>query len=364
MTMRILIAPDKFKGSISALDVAHALERGLRGSGAEIEIKPIADGGDGTADIFIAHGFEKVEVDVLGPLGDKIPSYFAMRDKTAVVELAKTSGLALLSPVERDPMRATSYGTGQLIAKAIDAGCTQIFLAIGGSACTDGGAGMLQALSAQLHRGGARDIARGGGALASLVHVDLRQLEKRVAGVEFIVLTDVDNPLLGNNGAAAVFSPQKGATPAQVAELDSNLAHFAQFVDPASANLPGAGAAGGVGYAAIAVLGAQQRSGIEFVSQYLGVTKAISNCDILITGEGRFDEQSAMGKGPFWLAEFAKSAGKQVFIICGTTTISKDKFDRIYQLIDFEPDLEKCYTDSARVLTEIGASIGSSLLNV
>lgn len=361
MTKRILIAPDKFKGSIGALDVARALERGLKASGAQIEIKPIADGGDGTADIFIANGFEKISVDVLGPLGDKTPSYFAKRDKTAVVELAKASGLALLDPTDRDPMRATSYGTGQLIGAAIEVGCTQIFLAIGGSACTDGGAGMLQALGAQLHRGGARDIAPGGGALASLVHVDLRPLAKKVAGIEFIVLTDVDNPLLGERGAAAVFSPQKGATPQQVKELDANLAHFAQFVDPNSADLPGAGAAGGVGYAAIGILGAQQRSGIEFIAQYLGITKSISDCDILITGEGRFDEQSAMGKGPYWLAEFAKSAGKQVFIVCGTTTISKDKFDRIYQLIDFEPDLEKCFTDTARVLTEIGVSIGSTL---
>lgn len=361
MTKRILIAPDKYKGSLGALEVARALELGLRSSGAEMVIKPIADGGDGTADIFIANGFTKVDVEVTGPLGDKTSSYYARRDKTAVVELAKASGLALVGVRDRDPMRATSYGTGQLIAAAISAGCTQIFLAIGGSACTDGGAGMLQALGAQLHRSGARDIAAGGGALSTLVHVDLRPLEVKVAGIEFIVLTDVDNPLLGEQGAAAVFSPQKGATPEQVKELDSNLAHFAQFVDPCSADLPGAGAAGGVGYAAMGVLGAQQRSGIEFIAQYLGITKAISDCDIFITGEGRFDEQSSMGKGPYWLAKFAKSAGKQVFIVCGTTTIPKDEFDRIYQLIDFEPDLEKCFTEASRVLTEIGVSIASTL---
>jgi glycerate kinase len=362
MTQRILIAPDKFKGSLSALEVARALELGLRASGASITLKPIADGGDGTADIFIADGFTQVNVDVKGPLGDKTPSYYAMQGKTAVVELAKASGLAILSAGEHDPMRATSYGTGQLIAAAIEAGCTQILLAIGGSACTDGGAGMLQALGAQLNRAGAREIPAGGGMLSSLVHVDLRRLEKKIAGIEFIVLTDVDNPLLGERGAAAVFSPQKGATPEQVKELDSNLAHFAQFVDPASVDLPGAGAAGGVGYAAMGVLGAQQRSGIEFIAQYLGVTKAISDCDILITGEGSFDEQSSMGKGPYWIAEFAKSAGKKVVVVCGTTTIPKEKFGPIYQLIDFEPDLQKCFTEASSILTEIGAAIGSTLL--
>lgn len=361
MAKRILIAPDKFKGSISSLDVANALAKGLASANAVIEIKPIADGGDGTVDIFIANGFNKVEVDVLGPLGNKIKSYFAMRDNTAVVELAKASGLALIDPTERDAMRATSYGTGQLIAAAIDRGCKQIFLTIGGSACTDGGAGLIQALGAVLHRAGGRNIEFGGGALSNLVHLDTRPLKKKIADIEFIVLTDVDNPLLGPNGAAAIFSPQKGATPEEVEILDANLATLAKFIDPASASLPGTGAAGGVGYIATSVFGAHSKLGIEFIAKYLGVTKAISECDILITGEGSFDEQSAMGKGPHWLAQFAKSANKKVIIVCGTSSTNKDDVDEIYQLIDFEPDIKKCFTEPARILEEIGREIAKKL---
>lgn len=356
MKAKVLIAPDKFKGSLTSLEVARALAEGL--TKFDITIKPIADGGDGTSEIFISEGFKEKSVEVLDPLARPITATYLLKGATAVIEMAKASGIALLTPDERDAVKSTSYGTGQLIKDAIENGAREIILAIGGSASTDGGAGMLQALGAQLLDSRGEDIARGGGALIDIATVDLTPLKPLINGVSFILLTDVDNPLLGPQGAAEIYGPQKGASPSDVAKLDRALARFAYLLDPSKTSMKGAGAAGGVGYGAMSALGAVRRSGIEYIAEYLGLLDAINRCDIFITGEGRFDEQSAMGKGPFWLAQVAQQAGKKVIIVCGSATITS--FDQTYQLADLEPDLSKSMTGARELLIEIGKKINEA----
>lgn len=300
----LVVAPDKFKGAATARDVALALEAGWRdvwGPGLRVARIPMADGGDGTVAAFLDKGAQARTVRVRGPLGDPVDATFALDGTTAVVESAAASGLVLVPAGRRDALRAGSYGTGELIRAALDAGARRIVVGIGGSASTDGGAGMLAALGAVPLTADGRPIdASGGGSLAQVARIDVAELDPRLRGITLEVASDVDNPLTGQAGAAAVYGPQKGASAADVAVLDAALGTFADAVAAATGRdlraVPGAGAAGGIGFALLAVCGGAFRSGAELVGTLLGLPEALAGAGLCLTGEGRIDAQTLYGK--------------------------------------------------------------------
>lgn len=366
--MRVLIAPDKFKGTLSARDVAAHVADGLLAARPALEVEqvPVADGGEGTLDAAEAAGFRRVPVTVTGPAGDPAGSAIAVRGRVAVVELAAASGLTLLPAGRPAPLTATSYGTGELIRAALDQGCRQIILGVGGSACTDGGAGMLQALGARLAGRHGRELGPGGAALAGLHTVNLMGLDARLTRTRFVLASDVDNPLLGPQGAAAVYAPQKGASSADVAVLESALARWAGAVGLAAAGMPGAGAAGGVGYAALAVLGAARRPGIEVILELAGFRQRLQAADLVITGEGALDRQTLRGKAPAGVAAAAREAGVPVIAVCGRCDLDQETLAaagirRAYALTDVEPDLEKCLAQPGPLLTRLAAAIAAGI---
>ena len=321
---RIVLAPDKFKGSLDALGVARAIERGLRRGGEtrEIVAVPMADGGEGTVDAFLATGARAVSATVSGPFGAPVVATFARTEATAIIEMASASGLALLHASERDALRATTFGTGELVRAALDDGARHVVLAIGGSASNDGGAGLLAALGARLRDPSGTALAPGGAALAELETIDLAELDPRLRDVTFEVAADVDNPLCGPHGASAVFGPQKGASPADVALLDRALGRFA---DLSAATLgrdhrdePGSGAAGGLGFGARAFLAARIRPGVEIVAALRGLGAALDGAALCITGEGRIDVQTARGKTVAGVAGLAQARGVPVIALAGT----------------------------------------------
>ncbi|WP_424347895.1 glycerate kinase [Kocuria sp. CH-021] len=378
--MRIVVAPDKFKGSLEATDVVEHLAAGIRSvePSAAVVAVPVADGGEGTLDAAVGAGFTACSATVTGPVGDPVEAGFALLDRTAVVEMALASGLAAL-PVDEhgDPVLdaggATSRGTGELIRAALDAGATRIVLGVGGSACTDGGAGLLQGLGARLLDDEGAELGRGGAELARLARVDLAGLDPRVRDARFVLAADVDNPLTGANGAAAVFGPQKGAGPELVASLDAALTVFrdrlADALGPAAlaaAASPGAGAAGGVGYAALAVLGAQRRPGIDVVLEFVGLADRMAGTDLVVTGEGSLDEQSLGGKTPMGVAATAHAAGVPVVAVCGRTTLDEETrraagFVRTYALAELEPDPRVSMREAGRLLEQVGARLARDL---
>ncbi|MFI7494913.1 glycerate kinase [Kocuria sp. M4R2S49] len=378
--MRIVVAPDKFKGSLEAPDVAAALEVGFRSVDPSIEVLrlPVADGGEGTLEAALGAGFTAWPVTVTGPVGQLVEAEFALRDRTAVVEMALASGLAAL-PVDEhgepvlDAAGATSRGTGELVRAALDAGAERVVLGVGGSACTDGGAGLLQALGARLLDGEGEELDRGGAALARLDRVDLAGLDPRLAGTEFVLAADVDHPLLGEHGAAAVFGPQKGAGPELVRELDSALTVLRDRLADAlgetarrAADAPGAGAAGGVGFAALAVLGARRRPGVEVVLEFVGLADRLAGADLVVTGEGSLDEQSLGGKTPLGVLDTARSAGVPAVAVCGRTTLESHVlreagFLETYALTDLEPDPRTCMREAGRLLEQVGARLAREL---
>ncbi|MFC8304065.1 glycerate kinase [Specibacter sp. NPDC057265] len=373
--MRIILAPDKFKGSLSAPDVAKHLAAGLRSAqdGLEIDLMPVADGGEGTVDAVVTSGFSRVSVTVQGPTGQPVSADFAIKDNVAVIEMAAASGLAVLPNGELAPLAATTYGTGQLVAAAMDRGCTEIVLGVGGSATTDGGAGMLAALGATFKDSAGRHLPPGGGALATVTNIDLGKLDPRMGAVRFTLASDVDNPLLGPDGAATIFGPQKGATTAHVAHLEKSLERYFRVMANAlgtaavdALDAPGAGAAGGTGYAALAVLSAKRRSGIEVILELTGLAEKIHGADLVVTGEGSLDEQSLFGKAPMGVASAARAAGVPVVAVCGRTTLSaetlgKAGFAHSYALTSLEPDTKLCMQNAGVLVTEIGALIGARL---
>ncbi len=362
----VLVAPDKFKGSLSASGVADAVAAGFAKARPNVEIvrTPVADGGDGTLDAAVAAGFRRVRVTVRGPTGELVEAAFGVREGVAVVELAVASGLVLLPPGRLFPLTATSFGTGQLVAAALDAGCDEVVIAAGGSACTDGGAGMLQALGARLLAADGRELGPGGAELGHLAQVDLRALHPRLSAVRVILASDVDNPLLGPQGAAAVYGPQKGATPDDVVTLDAALSRWSQLVDPAGTNAPGAGAAGGVGYAALSVLRAVRRPGIEVVLDLVGFYEQLPHARLVITGEGSLDRQTLNGKAPAGVAAAARAAGVPVVAVCGrceldTATLASAGIAQAYPLVDIETDLHRCMSDPWPLLHKLGARIAA-----
>ncbi|MQT12548.1 glycerate kinase [Segnochrobactrum spirostomi] len=325
--MKIVIAPDSFKESLSAADVAREIGAGFAEifPDADYRLLPVADGGEGTVEALVAAtGGECVALSVTGPLGAPVEAFYGVTGdgRTAVIEMAAAAGLALVPPERRDPLVTTTAGVGELIRAAFDRGARHLVVGLGGSATNDGGAGMAAALGARLLDGEGRPIGPGGGALAALARIDLSSLDPRLAECSIEAACDVDNPLVGPDGASAVFGPQKGATPAMVAALDRGLARFAGAIEAATgrsvADLPGGGAAGGLGAGLHALLGARLRPGAAIVMEAVGLDAAVADADLVITGEGRIDGQTIHGKTPVGVAAVAKRHGKPVIAIAGS----------------------------------------------
>jgi glycerate kinase len=365
---RVLIAPDKFKGSLSAAEVAAAVARGLlaENPGLDVRTLPVADGGDGTLAAAVAAGFERVPVTATGPTGEPVSTAYARRGDVAVVEMADVSGLSRLPGGRLEPLTATSRGTGEVIAAALAGGARRVVVGIGGSACTDGGAGLLQALGARLLDGDGREIGPGGGALQHLARVELDHLAPSVAGAEIVVACDVDNPLTGASGAAAVYGPQKGADEAQVELLDRHLSRLADLVADVTGRdvreTPGAGAAGGVGFAAVAVLEARLRPGIELMLDLLDFGSQVRHAELVIVGEGSLDEQTLHGKAPVGVARMARDAGATVVAVCGRNTLSEEQLrqagiEAAYALTDLEPDPARSMTQAGALLERVSAQL-------
>ncbi len=371
MPGHILIAPDKFKGSLTAPEVATALERGIRRSrpDADVRITPVADGGDGTTRAALAAEqagsapYRSVPVQATGPMGDPVDTEIAVRDRTAVVEMASASGLALLEPGEFAPMSASSEGTGELIKAALDAGARTVVVGVGGSASTDGGAGMLSMLGARILDDAGHPLPPGGGALARAHELDLSGLDPRLADTEVVLASDVDNPLTGEHGAANVYGPQKGADAGQVELLDAALTRWAEVVASAVgkdvAAEPGAGAAGGVGLAALAVLGATRRAGTELVLELVGFDGQLDGAALVVTGEGSLDEQTLHGKAPAGVAVRARAAGVPVLAVAGRCQLTTERlqeagFAGVYTVASVEPDAERAMSHARELVESLG----------
>ncbi|MDK7100476.1 glycerate kinase [Klebsiella aerogenes] len=359
--MKIVIAPDSYKESLSALDVATAIETGFREiyPHAEYVKVPVADGGEGTVEAMVAATQGHiVQVSVTGPLGEPVNAFYGLSGdmRCAYIEMAAASGLESVPPTRRNPLQTTSWGTGELIRHALDAGVSQIIIGIGGSATNDGGAGMAQALGAKLLSAGQQQIAPGGGALETLARIDLSELDPRLADCRIDVACDVTNPLTGPQGASAVFGPQKGATAAMIERLDRGLQHFAQIIDRDLdidvLNLEGGGAAGGMGAALYAFCGANLRPGIEIVTDALGLADLVADADLVITGEGRIDSQTIHGKVPVGVAKVAKRFNVPVIGIAGSLTadvgvVHQHGLDAVFSVLYSVCTLEEALANAA-----------------
>ncbi|WP_348749631.1 glycerate kinase [Pseudomonas rhodesiae] len=369
--MKIIIAPDSFKDSLSAAGVGQAIAEGLAQVWPDAQMIqcPMADGGEGTVDAVLAacHG-ELRRQTVRGPLGAPVQARWGwLADShTAIIEMAEASGLQLLPPDQRDACRTTTFGTGELIRAALEAGARRIILAIGGSATNDGGAGAMQALGVQLFDADDQPLPPGGLALAQLARISLDSLDTRVAEVRFEIAADVNNPLCGPHGASAIFGPQKGASPQQVQQLDAALGHFAdhcaRLLPTDVRDEPGSGAAGGLGFAAKAFLGAHFRAGVEVVADLVGLDAAVRGADLVITGEGRFDAQTLRGKTPFGVARIARQHGVPVIVIAGTLGEGYEQMyshgvDAAFALPSGPISLEQACNEAPRLLRERAADI-------
>ncbi|MEU6579743.1 glycerate kinase [Nocardia sp. NPDC046763] len=364
---RVLLAPDKFKGSLSATQVADALAGGITRAApcAAVQRTPVADGGDGTVDAFVAAGWERVQVESYGPTLAPVTTSYAVRGRVAVVELAAVSGLAKLPGGQPDPLHASTYGVGDVIGDALDRGARDIVLGLGGSASTDGGAGLLQALGLRILDADGNELPCGGAALARAVRVDRDDLHPGLADATVTLASDVDNPLLGADGAAAIYAPQKGADPGQVATLEAALKNWAAVLGPEWADKPGAGAAGGTGFGALAALGARMRSGIELVLDLIDFRAQLADADLVVTGEGSLDTQSLSGKAPIGVCRAARTAGVPVVAVAGRVLLTPDQvreagFATAYALSELEPDPARSMANAAALLERIGERIAGS----
>jgi len=374
MADRVLLAPDKFKGSLRATEVAARLSAGLTRAGfrAEVVPLPVADGGDGTVDAAVSAGYRRVELEVRGPVGRPVTAAFALLDETAVVEAAQACGLTLLAPDELAPLTATSRGVGELILAATRMGAKRLVLAVGGVATTDGGAGLLQALGARLIGESGSGLPPGGAELARLATLDLSQVAD-LSGVEFLLASDVNNPLLGPSGAAAVYGPQKGASPRDVKLLEAGLARWADVAEEAcgatARDAPGAGAAGGLGFAALLFLGARMRPGIELLLEMLSFGEQLDGARLVITGEGSLDAQSLHGKAPVGVARAAAAHDPPVPVVAvaGICSLSPAQqrdagFAACYALTDLEPDVDKCIADAGPLMERLAGRVAADWL--
>ncbi|MBP2702429.1 glycerate kinase [Microbispora sp. RL4-1S] len=385
MSGHVVIAPDKFRGSLTSPEVARHVAAGL--GGVPTVLLPVADGGDGTVDAVVACGFARVETEVTGPVGEPVTASYAVRDepgggRLAVVELAEASGLRRL-PEGRGPapLTATSRGTGELIAHAVRHGATRVVLGLGGSACTDGGAGLVQALGVRLLDEAGAELPPGGAALRDLAVIDPSGC---LRGFDLVVASDVDNPLLGPYGAAAVYAPQKGASPQDVTVLAAGLARLAAVAahthglagaaehdgvvrSMGVAGMPGAGAAGGVGFAALAFLHAEIRSGIHYLLELLEFDRHAEGAALVVTGEGAIDEQSLRGKAPVGVASAAARHGVPVVAVCGRRTIGDEELRAAgiraaYALTDIEPDVARCVAEAGPLLERLARRVAADHL--
>ncbi|MCH7907789.1 MAG: glycerate kinase [Chloroflexi bacterium] len=374
--MKIVIAPQGFKGSLTALQVALAIETGVRRvvPDAETLLVPAADGGDGTLQALVDSSGGSVEMaTVSDPLGRPVEAAWgAMGDgKTAVIEMARASGLALLSLDELDPLNSTTYGTGELFRAALDAGYRRFIVGIGGSATNDGGAGLAQALGISLLDADGDELPRGGAALARIDRVDMSNFDERLRGAEVTVACDVNNPLCGDDGASAVFGPQKGATPESVKQLDAALTRFADVVerdlDVAVRLRPGAGAAGGLGAGLMAFLDARLAAGVDIVLDAIGLDDALDGADLVITGEGRIDHSTIFNKTPVGVAERAKKRAIPVLAIAGSLgegyRETHDKgIDAAFPLVSGPMSLDDAIANTADLLAAVAEEIMRTVL--
>ncbi|MCR8931476.1 MULTISPECIES: glycerate kinase [unclassified Pseudomonas] len=369
--MKVVIAPDSFKDSLSAQGVAEAIALGLAQVWPQATLVkcPMADGGEGTVEsILAACAGELRRSRVRGPLGAPVEAAWGWlpHTQTAIIEMAEASGLQLVPPGQRDACISSTFGTGELIRAALDAGAQRVILAIGGSATNDGGAGAMHALGLKLLDAQDQALVPGGLALAQLARLDLSGLDPRLAQVRFDIAADVNNPLCGPHGASAIFGPQKGASPAQVQQLDQALGHFAERCAQALGknvrDEPGSGAAGGLGFAAKAFLGAQFQAGVEVVAELVGLADAVKDADLVITGEGRFDAQTLRGKTPFGVARIAKQHGVPVVVIAGTLgdgyqELYDHGIDAAFAVTSGPMTLEQACAEAPRLLRERATDI-------
>jgi len=373
--MKIVIAPDSFKGSLTATEAADAIEIGFRAvyPDAEYVKVPMADGGEGTVQSLVdATSGTIINQSVIGPMGDMVSGFFGILgdSRTAVVEMAAASGIHLVKPEERNIYLASSFGTGQLINAALDHGCDKLIIGLGGSATNDGGMGMMKALGGQFLDQSSAPLAPDVRALSQLARIDLQHLNPRLGKTEIVVACDVDNPLCGENGAARVFGPQKGATEEDIAVLDQALARYGDVLsNNTGRNIavePGAGAAGGMGAALIGLMDAVVKPGVDLVIGIVELAKSIVDADLVITGEGRIDSQTIHGKTPVGVAKIAKSHNLPVICIAGSVEDDADiihqlGIDEIYSVIEGDYDLTEVLIEAGHKLTQAAQKIAKSL---
>lgn len=369
--MKIVIAPDSFKGSLTAKEVAVNIEKGIRRVFADAEVLsiPMADGGEGTVQSLVDSTKGRVvKVRVKGPLLKEVDAFYGILGdgNTAVIEMAAASGLPLLREDERNPMKTTTYGTGEIIKHALDMGCKKIIIGIGGSATNDGGAGMIKALGAKLLDGDGNDIGYGGESLGRLEAIDLSNMDKRLETCKVVAACDVDNPLVGPRGASYVFGPQKGADEAMVKVLDKNLEHYAEVIERTMGisikDYPGAGAAGGLGGGLLAFLGAELKRGIDIVIEAVGFEEKVRDTDLVITGEGMMDYQTQYGKTPYGVAQIAKKYNIPVIAVVGSMGNNAEVlydlgFNGIFSIIDRPMTLTQAMSEGAVLLQKTSESI-------
>lgn len=324
--MNVIVAIDSLKGSLSSLQAGAAAKAGILRAipDATVSVKPVADGGEGTVNALVSGlSGRSVTIAVTGPLGETVEAtYGILPDHTAVIEMAEAAGLPLVPVEARNPLNTTTYGVGEMILHALDNGCRNFIIGIGGSATNDGGTGMLRALGCRFRKTDGTDIAPGACELSEITTIDTSKLNPRLAECRISIACDVTNPLCGANGASAIFAPQKGATPSMIPELDATLAHFADVTAATLGrdlrNQPGAGAAGGLGFAFASYLQGTLRPGVDIVLDAVLPESELRAADIVVTGEGRFDGQTAMGKAPVGIARRAKACGCKVIVLAGS----------------------------------------------
>jgi glycerate kinase len=375
--MKIIIAPDSFKGSLTAMEVARAISRGITNTDTSIDsvLIPMADGGEGTVQSMVdATSGKIITVEVNDPLLRKIKSFYGILGdgETAVIEMAAASGLPLLASHERNPMITTTFGTGELIKDALDKGCRKIIIGLGGSATNDGGIGMARALGAHILDSEGLEIGNGGGSLAHLHSIDISDLDHRIADCTIIAACDVDNPLCGEKGAAAVYGPQKGATPEMIKTLDLNLRRFADIVKIQQKkdilDSPGSGAAGGLGAGVRVFLNAKLERGINIVTKITNLSERVRDADLVITGEGMIDFQTAFGKTPFGVAQVAKQYNIPVIAIAGGLgknyqELYSKGFDAIFSITNKPMTLEFAMENASVLIESVTENIMRTFLS-
>ena len=369
--MNILVAPDSFKGSLTAMEAAENIKKGIHNfdSKIDVDLLPMADGGEGTVQSLVdATDGKIIEKEVTGPLGEKIEAFYGLLGdgKTAVIEMAAASGLPLVPVDKRDPAKTTTYGTGELIASALEAGAQKIIIGIGGSATNDAGVGVAQALGAEILDKHDEQIAYGGGNLDQIEKINLEEMDDLLNEVEILVACDVDNPLYGENGAAYVYAPQKGADQKMVEKLDQNLRHFNQMVikelNKDTNQIPGAGAAGGLGAGLVAFLDAELMAGVEIILDFINFETRLEDVDLVITGEGMLDGQSIYGKTPIGVSRSAAKKEIPVVAVAGTLGSGVEKvldhgINAYFSIVDKPAELEEIIAETPELLSNLSEQI-------